>query len=203
MPALGRYGFSIFALCAGSLCKSECCLCNRTVCVQINSYAVSPSQRSTCQRGYGNSSLLAVCRLYVASIIRPPTAQNCGTLRQSPQEDRGRPLVPDIQFRHNSWDGVLDRAGRPSFEAAIATARLRFLARLPRAPVALFALLQVAGNDWWDMLTADLSWLRTALGSAVASLPAPCSVVATLVGRCRCFPCPMETISKEVCDQGR
>ena len=120
-----------------------------------------------------------------------------------PQEDRGRPLVPDIQFRHNSWDGVLYRARRPSFEAAIATARLRFLARLPRAPVALFALLQVAGNDWWDMLTADLSWLRTALGSAVASLPAPCSVVATLVGRCRCFPCPMETISKEVCDQGR
>ena len=81
--------------------------------------------------------------------------------------------VPDIQSRPISWDEVLYRARRPSFEAAIAAARLRFLARLPRAPVALFALLQVAGSEWRDMLTADLSWPRTALGSAVASLPAP------------------------------
>ena len=55
----------------------------------------------------------------------------------------------------------------------LAAARLRFLARLPRAPVAVFALLQVASGEWRDLLIADLAWLRTALGSAVASLPAP------------------------------
>ena len=81
--------------------------------------------------------------------------------------------VPDVQSRPISWDEVLYRAKRPTFEAALAAARLRFLARLPRAPVAVFALLQVAGGAWRDMVQADLTWLRTALGSAVASLPAP------------------------------
>ena len=81
--------------------------------------------------------------------------------------------VPDIQTRPISWDEVLFRAKRPAFGAALAAARLRFLARLTRAPVAVFALLQVAGSEWREMIIADLSWLRTALGSAVAYLPAP------------------------------
>ena len=47
------------------------------------------------------------------------------------------------------------------------------MARLPRAPVAVFALLQVAGGAWRGMVQADLTWLRTALGSVVASWLAP------------------------------
>ena len=85
--------------------------------------------------------------------------------------------VPDIQTRAISWDEVLFRAERPALGVVVAAARLRFLARVTRAPVAVFALLQVAGSERREMIIADLSWLRTALGSAVAYLPAP---------RCRC-----------------
>ena len=109
--------------------------------------------------------------------------------------------VPEMQSRPISWDEVLYRARRPSFEAATTAARLRFLARLPRAPVALFALFQAVGSELRDILIADLSWLRAVLGSAVASLRAR-SVVTTLVRCGRCVPCPMEAISQEICDQG-
>ena len=81
--------------------------------------------------------------------------------------------VADFQLHAFSWDEVLVRACRPSFEVAVAAARLRCLARLQCAPIALFALLQVAGDEWRTMITSDLVWLRSVLGSAVESLPAP------------------------------
>ena len=103
--------------------------------------------------------------------------------------------VPDIQSRPISCE-VLYRARRPLLEAALAVARFRFLARLPRAPVALFALLQVAGTEWRGTLTADLSWLRTALGSAVASLPAPAVSLQPWLGVVGAFPVQWKQLVK-------
>ena len=47
-----------------------------------------------------------------------------------------------------------------------------FLARLSRAPPAVFALLQAAGTEWRDLVISDLVQLKSVLGTAVASLPA-------------------------------
>ena len=104
--------------------------------------------------------------------------------------------APDIQPRPTSWDEVLYRAKRPSIEVAIAAARLRFLARLPRAPVALFALLQVAGSEWRGMLVADLTWLRTVLGSAVASWPAPAESLQPWLDVAGAFPVQWKQLVK-------
>ena len=79
----------------------------------------------------------------------------------------------EVQPHPLTWDEVLSRAQRPAFEVALAAARLRFLARLPRAPPALVALLQLAGASWRAMVVADLTAVCSVLGSAVASLPAP------------------------------
>ena len=81
--------------------------------------------------------------------------------------------VSDMQQCPISWDEDSVRAKRPSLACALAAARLRLLACLPRAPPALSALLQVASTEWRDMLTLDIVHIKSALGSAVESLPAP------------------------------
>ena len=72
-----------------------------------------------------------------------------------------------------SWSEVLHRAARRSFAAALSAARLRFLARLQRAPAALLALLQVAGREWKEAVTEDLALMRNLMSPLLDQQPAP------------------------------
>ena len=78
---------------------------------------------------------------------------------------RGSPPCP--------WSEVLHCAARPSFSAALSAARLRFLARLQRAPVALLALLQVAGREWKEAVIEDIVVMRNLLSPLLDRLPSP------------------------------
>ena len=58
-------------------------------------------------------------------------------------------------------------------EVVLAAARMRFLARLRKAQIALLGLLQVAGADWRHEVVQDLKDTRAVLAPRLDQLPLP------------------------------
>ena len=75
--------------------------------------------------------------------------------------------------RPTVWDEVLAVAQRPSFDAALSAASMRFLARLRHAPLALLGLLQAVGTEWESMLSADQVELQQLVAPTLDQLPLP------------------------------
>ena len=78
-----------------------------------------------------------------------------------------------------SWDEVLVLAQRLPLEATPSAARVRFMARLPKAPMAPVALQQAAGAEWHAMLSVDLLEIQQLLAPTLGQLPPPFSRPAT------------------------
>ena len=62
---------------------------------------------------------------------------------------------------------------RPTFDATLSASRTQCLARVPRAPPALLALLQIAGTQWMQLLYGDSEALQSWLKPTMGQLPPP------------------------------
>ena len=99
------------------------------------------------------------------------------------------PLIGD------PWAGkALAASRRPSFEAALSAARMRFWARAHHAPIALLGLLQCAGSAWEALLFAVLADLQRVVSPALDQLPPPHTGSRERVVLAPRYPQPIEAV---------